>query len=169
MPFPSSKPGPIWLKTNPGIIRIRTLDFGYFFCGLRSYNDVLGYAPNQVFIGNVKPDDLSNIKSPWFGSNLQPAPKGGPFGEIVSERAFFSLLKISDQFNLIFLEDEFAAEAASSLIGHPLIQPEELEKAAIGVPRAEIDRLIQSGALPLWVDCDHLIGCVLIRMTRMSH
>ena len=32
---------------------------------LRSYEDVVNYAPNQTYIGNMTPEELSEIKRPW--------------------------------------------------------------------------------------------------------
>ena len=33
---------------------------------LRSYDQVLSYLPNQVYIGNKTPEDLENTDFPWY-------------------------------------------------------------------------------------------------------
>jgi hypothetical protein len=33
---------------------------------LRTYEQVLGYAPFQAFIGNMHPDELTSIPRPWY-------------------------------------------------------------------------------------------------------
>ena len=32
---------------------------------IRSFEDVLSYYPNQVYIGNVTPDELAEVPQPW--------------------------------------------------------------------------------------------------------
>lgn len=34
---------------------------------LWTYEQALAYPPNQVFIGNLDPDDLLKIQAPWYG------------------------------------------------------------------------------------------------------
>jgi betaine reductase len=58
---------------------------------LRSYVDALAYPPNQTFIGNLSPDALARLPRPWFERDAQALAQG-PFGEIVSQRAFYGLL-----------------------------------------------------------------------------
>ena len=33
---------------------------------LRSYEDAVAYWPNQTYIGNVHPDELSEVEFPWY-------------------------------------------------------------------------------------------------------
>jgi len=33
---------------------------------VRSYEQCVGYPPNQVFIGNMDPEELENIPQPWY-------------------------------------------------------------------------------------------------------
>jgi hypothetical protein len=40
---------------------------------VRSYEDAVSYAPNQVFIGNMHPDDLKKVQKPWYRNLLQDA------------------------------------------------------------------------------------------------
>ena len=33
---------------------------------LRSFEEALGYPPHQVFLGNLRPDELWGIERPWW-------------------------------------------------------------------------------------------------------
>jgi betaine reductase len=70
---------------------------------LRSYEDAVAYAPNQVFVGNLSTDALRELDRPWWGDH-RVAPPVGPFGEILSQAAFYELMAEVDQFNLIKLK-----------------------------------------------------------------
>ena len=74
---------------------------------VRSYEDALKYAPNQVFVGNLHPDDLKNVPKPWYQNLLGNADRKGKFGEIYPEDEFYAWLKIADDFNLILYTPEF--------------------------------------------------------------
>src|SRR4030066_581234 len=63
---------------------------------LRSFQEAGGYAPNQVFIGNMEPDKLRTVKQPWFHHLLDSGDncgRFGPFGEIMPQEEFYALLK----------------------------------------------------------------------------
>ncbi len=71
---------------------------------LRPFSDAVGYAPNQAFIGNRRPESLFEIGRPWF-HNLDPgASRVGQFGEIVPEEEFWPLLQEADAFDLVHLD-----------------------------------------------------------------
>ena len=74
---------------------------------LRSYEEVVGYAPNQTYIGNMTPEELSNTKRPWYDKKVEGAKRFGQFGEIMPEDEFYGLMKVSDVFNLVMLEKSF--------------------------------------------------------------
>ena len=40
---------------------------------LRTYDQAVGYAPHQVFIGNRRPDELHNVAKPWYEHPLEDA------------------------------------------------------------------------------------------------
>jgi glycine/sarcosine/betaine reductase complex component C subunit beta len=72
---------------------------------LRSYEDAITYAPNQVFIGNLSTDALRDLERPWWRAHTAAAPVG-PFGEILSQAAFYELMAEVDQFDLMKLKAE---------------------------------------------------------------
>lgn len=42
---------------------------------IRSFEDVLSYYPNQVYIGNVTPDELAEVPQPsWLPAHIRPLP-----------------------------------------------------------------------------------------------
>ena len=74
---------------------------------IRSYEEAVAYPPNQVFIGNIHPDQLHNILQPWYEHPLEDAKREGKFGEILGEEEFYGWVKIADDFNLIWLTPDF--------------------------------------------------------------
>ena len=56
---------------------------------LRSFKDVVEYAPNQTYIGNMDPVELSERKRPWYNENVEGASRYGKFGEIMPEDEFY--------------------------------------------------------------------------------
>jgi betaine reductase len=114
---------------------------------LRSWEKAVAYAPHQAFIGNLKPWDLDRIPRPWHTQRIGPG-RGGPFGEIVPEDEFYGWLKLADGFDLVTLDEEFAAG---------LMQPAGVP----GAPRREIETTIEKeAALPLTWRGGRVVGCV---------
>lgn len=72
---------------------------------LRSFEDAVAYAPNQVFIGAQAPGMLREHVRPWWEHPMTSASPVGPFGEIVSQRAFYDLMAELDQFGLVKLNE----------------------------------------------------------------
>jgi hypothetical protein len=70
----------------------------------RSFDQVIGYPPNQVFVGNLSPDDLHGRAQPWYRNLLTGAQRQGPFGEIMPQEEFYGWLKIADPFDAVSLE-----------------------------------------------------------------
>ena len=54
---------------------------------------LLAYAPNQTYIGNMTPDELSELKRPWYSSKVEGANRFGKFGEIMPQDEFYGLIK----------------------------------------------------------------------------
>ena len=51
---------------------------------LRSFDAALGYPPHQVFLGNLRPEQLWEIERPWWRTPSE-AEAVGPFGVFVDE------------------------------------------------------------------------------------
>ena len=43
---------------------------------IRNYEEVVNYAPNQVYIGNKKPEELNDVATPWFENPVQGTREG---------------------------------------------------------------------------------------------
>jgi len=128
---------------------------------LNPFEKAVAYPPNQVFIGNLDPDDLNDHPSPWYRNDLPNASRFGPFGEIMPEEEFIAVMKICDEFGFLLIEKGFLEESASRLKSHPLISPEDLKRLENkGVPLGEIEKAVKDEkAMPLFVEGDRLIGC----------
>jgi betaine reductase len=72
---------------------------------LRSYEEAVGYAPNQVFVGNLSTDTLRDLERPWWATPGAADPVGR-FGEIMSQGAFYELMAELDQFDLVKLKTD---------------------------------------------------------------
>lgn len=73
---------------------------------LRTFSQACGYAPNQAFIGNLRPEQLYDRERPWWSELDTSAPAVGPYGEIIDQSAFYALMKEVDLFDLIRLGEE---------------------------------------------------------------
>ena len=135
-----------------------------FLAHLRGYEESVAYPPHQVFIGNLYPDQLEDIPRPWFGNPVEQPSRWGPMGEIMPEDEFYGVLKLADDFDLLWLEESFARQVKEALGRHPLINLKDLEKLEGGVLLSKIEGKIAQGAssaLPLFVDKNKLVGCVV--------
>lgn len=81
---------------------------------IRSYEDVVNYLPNQVYIGNLRPEELNNYELPWYNKECKGERKG-KFGEIVPQAEFFAAMKVCDSFELVELSEDFIAEVKPAL------------------------------------------------------
>jgi betaine reductase len=104
---------------------------------LRTYEQALAYPPHQVFIGNLRPEELWDTPRPWWTASIPgpdsgainsgaghrhdsatiapqaPAARAGRFGELMPQREYYDLLAELDQFELVRLgstPDEAAGE-----------------------------------------------------------
>lgn len=73
---------------------------------IRSYEDVVNYMPNQVYIGNNRPEELKELSMPWCEHKIE-GNRNGKFGEIMPQDEFFALIQICDAFDLVKLSQEF--------------------------------------------------------------
>lgn len=118
---------------------------------IRSYEEAVAYPPNQVFIGNIHPDELHHISQPWYEHPLEGAKRKGRFGEILPEEEFYAWVKIADDFNLIWLTPDFIERIRGKVVANPFLKEEDLKKLGSGVPLDKIlDKVEHDFALPLY-------------------
>ena len=82
---------------------------------LRSFDEAVSYIPNQVYIGNAKPADLSATPFPFYDKKWDNASRDGKYGQIMPQDEFYGLIQICDVFDLVKLEKGFAADVKGKL------------------------------------------------------
>ncbi|MBT3275328.1 MAG: glycine reductase [Spirochaetales bacterium] len=126
---------------------------------LRSFEDVCAYPPNQAFVGNLDPKELP--PRPWCTvPNSEGTPSKGPFGDILTEKMLYGLIKHSDVFDLVKMESSFAAECKTLFQQNSLCASWDLSSFDKSCSVDEIQTAIDEGALPLQTD-GALVGCVV--------
>ena len=127
---------------------------------LRSFNEVVSYLPNQIYIGNKCSDDLSKIEFPWYNKPLENAKRSGKFGEIFPEDEFIAFLKICDVFDLVKLERKFSNKIQKTLKESDLFRDEYFDKLEGGENISEIKRLIDDENAEPLLNNGELVGVV---------
>ena len=144
---------------NPDSEYLRELPKHY-----RSYEEVVSYIPNQVYIGNASYEDLGNTAFPFYDKKWEGAKEEGPFGNIVSEEEFYGAMHISDVFELVLFEPEFAGQVKAKLEKRGLFSAAKLEKLVSEkgtAPKAELERLVnEEHAEGLYINLTELVGVV---------
>lgn len=127
---------------------------------LRTFEQVVGYLPNQTYIGNITPDELSKYEMPWFDKPKDGATREGKFGEIMPQEEFIVLMQICDVFDLVKLEKQFVSDTKAKLMVHPLFDEGLLGRIKEG---EEFDTIIkyvdEEHAEPIYNNGE-LVGCV---------
>lgn len=125
---------------------------------LRNFEEAVNYPPNQVYIGNLTHDDLSNIPEPWYKDEKKASTKG-PFGEIMSQSEFYILMKHADVFELVLLSKEFTKEATSLIEKNPLLKENNIQLGE-GVAIEDIEKMVKEHTAEGLYEKGKLIGCV---------
>ncbi len=137
-------------QTNPDSDYLKNLE-----ASIRSYEDVLAYPPNQVYIGNKHPEDLRDLALPWVNTKWQ-AKREGKFGCILPQDEFLGLMKAVDVFDLVMLEEAFQKSVEEKVLAIKNLNATMSEGLSLDKIEAEIkDR----GAEPLYHN-NKLVGCV---------
>lgn len=130
---------------------------------LRSFEDVVGYGPNQAYIGNIHPRDLKDIEQPWYEHPIENASTEGKFGSILDEESFYGCMKAVDMFDLVVLESAYQEKVAKKLNDDPVIGKYWVTLDKLTENPASVDdiqKLIdEKDAKPLYLD-GKLVGCV---------
>ena len=127
---------------------------------LRDWNTVLGYWPNQVYIGNKTPGDLGEIPQPWYDKTCDVVDRFGPFGQMMPQEEFLMMMQACDVFSLVKLEKSFVEATKPAFAANPLIDESILARVVEGIDGAEIARLVnEEHSEPLYHN-NVLVGCV---------
>lgn len=126
---------------------------------LRSFENVVAYPPNQVYIGNITPEELAQIPQPWY-ENLTEQQRQGRLGEIFPNDELIAMMKISDSFDLVVLEEDFAQRAIDKLADHPLFSEADVVALKKTSTLDQITSLLEKKiAVPLEHE-GKIVGCV---------
>ena len=127
---------------------------------IRSFEQVLSYWPNQVYIGNHTPDELAEIPQPWYDKTCDVSDRYGKYGQMMPENEFFLVMQACDVFDLVELEKSFVAETRPLLAENRVIGEGILARIKDGSDAEEIDRLVrEEHSEPLYY-LGKLVGCV---------
>ncbi|NLM05512.1 MAG: glycine reductase [Tissierellia bacterium] len=125
---------------------------------LRSYDEVVNYLPNQVYIGNKHPDDLKKLEQPWYDKPIE-GTREGKFGEIMPQDEFIAMIQMCDVFDLVSLTKDFVEKVRPDIEAHPLLTDILKANFKDGVELSDIEKNIENGAEALYSgDC--IVGCV---------
>ena len=139
---------------------------------LRTFAEALGYPPHQVFLGNLRPEDLWEIERPWW-SQPSEAKREGPFGVFIDEEELYDRMGAADQFQLFKLDGREADgslpiyrngdRAGAMLRAHELDEslsaPVLLENLACKATGAlALEHLLKATGFPA-DDVQYSIGC----------
>jgi len=129
---------------------------------LETFDQAVAYPPNQVFIGNLYPDDLLHIPSPIYKNSIPDSSRWGAFGEIMPEEEFYGMMKICDELHLLMMEEDFLQEVSSRLEKNPMFSAEDLSKLVNGDSIEQIEKVLsRKEAIPIYVQSERLVGCML--------
>ncbi|AHM56991.1 glycine/sarcosine/betaine reductase complex component C subunit beta [Peptoclostridium acidaminophilum DSM 3953] len=128
---------------------------------LRSFEDVVAYAPNQTYIGSMTPEALGEIAMPWWTEDkkVAGADRYGKLGEIMPQDEFLALMSASDVFDLVLFEKEFIEGAKAKLAAHPVVG-NLAESVNAGVELAEIEKQLSEFHAEGLYNNGKLVGCV---------
>ncbi|WP_314066342.1 glycine/sarcosine/betaine reductase complex component C subunit beta [uncultured Vagococcus sp.] len=125
---------------------------------LRSYEEVVHYAPNQTYIGNLSYGELKDLPQPWFEQTIK-GKRYSKLGEIMPQNEFYGIIQMCDVFELVHLEDSYAKSVKEALRDHPLFKA-DLEKIKEGQSGDWIESQVADHHAEGLYDNDELVGCV---------
>lgn len=139
---------------NPDSEYLKVLESHY-----RTYEEVLAYPPNQTYIGNLTPDELKNLGKTWMDIKFPNPVRHGKKGEIVPQDEFIAMVKISDVFDLVLLEEGFAQEMVEKCKISPLFTQKDITKIK-GIPLDQILNIPEDEHCEKIYHNKKLVGCV---------
>ena len=127
---------------------------------IRTYDEAVNYWPNQVYIGNATPEELEEVKFPFYDKPFENPSRYGKFGEIMPEDEFTVLMQVCDVFEVVKLDKDFVAATKDKLAKDPIIDDAIMERVEEGFDIAEIQGYVDNKeAEGLYID-NKLVGCV---------
>ncbi len=127
---------------------------------LRTWEQVLAYYPNQVYIGNKTPKELAAIPQPWFDKPCDVTDRYGRYGQMMPQEEFILMMQACDVFDLVKLDKEFVAAYKPALEANPLVDESILKRINAGIDGAEVARLVAEEHSEALYHNNALVGCV---------
>ncbi|MBR0093555.1 MAG: glycine reductase, partial [Lachnospiraceae bacterium] len=127
---------------------------------LRSYEDCVSYPPNQVYIGNLHPDDLSGFEFPYYDKKADKADRYGKYGEIMPEEEFLILCQTCDVFEVYMLDKAFVAAHRAAFEKNPIITEDIKARVVEGHELSEIEGFVNNEHAEGLYHDGKLVGCV---------
>lgn len=127
---------------------------------LRTWEQVLAYYPNQVYIGNKTPQDLAAIPQPWFDKTCDVTDRFGRYGQMMPQEEFILMMQACDVFDLVKLDKDFVAANKPALEANPLVDESILKRINAGIDGAEVARLVAEEHSEALYHNNVLVGCV---------
>ena len=127
---------------------------------IRTWDQVLEYWPNQVYIGNKTPDDLKEVPFPWYDKPCEVKDRYGKFGQMMPQAEFYLLMQVADVFDLVDLEAGFVAANKEAFAANKVISEDLVARVKDGVSIDAIKNAIDNEAAePLFMNGE-VVGCV---------
>ncbi len=127
---------------------------------MQSYEEARDYAPNQAYIGGITLEALENSPRPWYVNRASGSGRYGAYGEIMPEDEFLGLIDICDVFDIVWLEESFAASVREKLAVSPVMNDAILARLEKGHTAEEIaEETAHRRAIPLYYG-GKVAGCV---------
>ena len=126
---------------------------------LRSFEQVVDYWPNQVYIGNKNLDEYKAVEFPYYDKSVEGADRYGKFGEIMPEAEFYLLTQACDAFEVFYLSKEFVAAHKAELAADPLITDDIMARVNDGADLDTIKGFVENEAAEAIYYNDELVGC----------
>lgn len=127
---------------------------------LRSYEECVNYWPNQVYIGNATPEELSKVEFPYYDKTREGSERYGKFGEIMPEEEFLLLVQACDMFEVVKLDKNFVSAHKDALAADPIITEDIISKIEEGYELDEIKHYIENEHAEGLYHNNELVGCV---------
>ena len=110
---------------------------------LRSFQEAVAYPPNQVFLGNLHPEDLARRVQPWWQNPVSQATADAAYGPFVDQLELYGFLKATDLFELVWFTPEFTKLIRQKMENHSLATAADLDALGNGQDPDKICAAIQ--------------------------
>lgn len=126
---------------------------------LRTFEEVVNYAPNQTYIGNKHHSELADVEMPWH-SNPVEGNRHSDNGEIMPQKEFYGLLSIVDVFDLVYLEENYINEVKEVISQHELFK-DDVDKIKASETEEWLQKQIDEHEAEGLYEDDKLVGVVV--------